>query len=75
MAAGALEEVEPENAEAVKAENDPGSVGAVTLGETMYAYPMTSDNGYFLYYDKSIVTDPSTLVKQQKLVLPRDGLR
>ncbi|MCR4876117.1 MAG: extracellular solute-binding protein, partial [Clostridiales bacterium] len=48
-------------AEAVKAENDAGSVAAVTLGDTMYAYPMTSDNGYFLYYDKSVVTDPSTL--------------
>ena len=63
VAAGALEEVEPGNAEVVKAENDAGSVGAVTLGETMYAYPMTSDNGYFLYYDKSIVTDPSDLDK------------
>ena len=61
VAAGALEEVEPGNAETVKAENDAGSVGAVTLGDTMYAYPMTSDNGYFLYYDKSVVTDPSTL--------------
>ena len=61
VAAGALEEVEPGNAEKVKAENDAGSVAAVTLGETMYAYPMTSDNGYFLYYDKSVVTDPSTL--------------
>ena len=61
VAAGALEEVEPGNAEVVKAENDAGSVGAVTLGETMYAYPMTSDNGYFLYYDKSVVTDPTSL--------------
>ena len=63
VAAGALEEVEPGNAEVVKAENDAGSVAAVTLGETMYAYPMTSDNGYFLYYDKSVVTDPSDLDK------------
>ena len=63
VAAGALEEVEPGNAEIVKAENDAGSVGAVTLGETMYAYPMTSDNGYFLYYDKSVVTDPTDLDK------------
>ena len=31
------------------------------MGDMMYAYPMTSDNGYFLYYDKSVVTDPSTL--------------
>ena len=63
VAAGALEEVEPGNAEIVKAENDAGAVGAVTLGGTMYAYPMTSDNGYFLYYDKSVITDPSTLEK------------
>ena len=63
VAAGALEEVEPGNAEVVKAENDAGSVGAVTLGDTMYAYPMTSDNGYFLYYDKSVVTDPTSLEK------------
>ena len=63
VAAGALEEVEPGNAEVVAASNDAGSVAAVTLGETMYAYPMTSDNGYFLYYDKSIVTDPTDLDK------------
>ena len=31
------------------------------LGDTMYAYPLTSDNGYFLYYDKSVVTDPSNM--------------
>ena len=61
VAAGALLDVEPENAEVVKAENDAGSVAAVTLGDTMYAYPMTSDNGYFLYYDKSVVTDPTSL--------------
>jgi arabinogalactan oligomer/maltooligosaccharide transport system substrate-binding protein len=61
VAAGALEVVEEGNAEAVKAENDAGSVAAATMGDTLYAYPLTSDNGYFLYYDKSVVTDPSTL--------------
>ena len=61
VAAGALELVEPGNAEIVAAENDAGSVSAVTLGGEMYAYPLTSDNGYFLYYDKSVVSDPSTL--------------
>ncbi|MGN1368173.1 MAG: extracellular solute-binding protein [Aristaeellaceae bacterium] len=61
VAAGALEMVEENNAEIIKAENDGGAVAAVTLGDTMYAYPMTSDNGYFLYYDKSVVTDASTL--------------
>ncbi len=61
VSAGALEEVEPTNAEAVKAENDAGAVAAATVGDILYAYPLTSDNGYFLYYDKSVVTDPSSL--------------
>ena len=61
VAAGALEEVAPDNVPLVTAENDAGSVAAVTLGDVMYAYPLTSDNGYFLYYDKSVVTDPNTL--------------
>ena len=61
VAAGAVEVVEPGNAEIVKAENDAGAVSAVTMGDELYAYPLTSDNGYFLYYDKSVVTDPSTL--------------
>ncbi len=61
VTAGALEVVEDSNAEVVKAENDAGAVGAATVGGTLYAYPITSDNGYFLYYDKSVVTDPSTL--------------
>ena len=61
VSAGALIDVEPENAEKVIAENDPGAVAAATVGDTLYAYPLTSDNGYFLYYDKSVVTDPSSL--------------
>ena len=61
VAAGAIEIVEPTNGEAVKAENDASAVAAVTMGDELYAYPLTSDNGYFLYYDKSVVTDPSTL--------------
>ena len=61
VTAGALEEVAPENVDAVKSENDAGAVGAATVGSTLYAYPITSDNGYFLYYDKSVISDPSTL--------------
>jgi len=61
VAAGALIELSEENAAIVTAENDAGSVSAVTMGDLMWAYPMTSDNGYFLYYDKSVVTDPTSL--------------
>ncbi len=41
--------------------NDSGAIAAASLYDTVYAYPMTSDNGYFLFYDSSIVSDPSTL--------------
>lgn len=61
VSAGALEEVAPENVDTVTSENDEGSVSAATVGDTLYAYPLTSDNGYFLYYDSSVVTDPSDL--------------
>ena len=44
-------------AETVKANNDAGSVAAGTVAGTMYAYPMTSDNGYYMYYDKSIISE------------------
>lgn len=48
-------------ADLLKAANDANSVSAASVAGTLYAYPMTSDNGYYLYYDKSIVTDPSSL--------------
>lgn len=45
------------NKDAVVAANTLGSIGAATYEDTLYGYPMTSDNGYFLYCDKSIYTD------------------
>ena len=41
----------------IKANNDAGSVAAASVAGTIYAYPMTSDNGYFLYYDTSIISE------------------
>ena len=61
VAAGALSKPGGTFLSHVTENNDAGSVGAVTLNGDIYAYPETSDNGYFLYYDKSVVTDPSTL--------------
>ena len=43
--------------ESIKANNDAGSVAAASVAGTLYAYPMTSDNGYYLYYDKSIISE------------------
>ena len=61
VTAGALEEVNPDYIAEVSSANDDGAVKSATVGGAMYAYPITSDNGYFLYYDKSVVKDPSTL--------------
>ena len=37
--------------------NSNGSVLAAQSGEDYYAYPLTADNGYFMYYDKSVVPE------------------
>ncbi len=50
VAAGALEPVE--NAEYIKGTNLPEAVLAASVNNTLYALPLTADNGYFLYYDK-----------------------
>ena len=41
----------------IVAENDAGSVAAASVAGTLYAYPMTSDNGYYMYYDTSIISE------------------
>ncbi len=47
--------------ETIRNNNDAGSVAAASVAGTLYAYPMTSDNGYYLYYDKSIISNPDSL--------------
>lgn len=54
--ADALYEV-TRNLDAIKAANSAGSIESATLNDVLYGYPMTSDNGYFLYYDKSVLTE------------------
>ncbi len=55
--AGALAKLGVKAAETVTASNDAGTVAAATSGDTLYAYPLTSDNGYFMYYDKSVIPE------------------
>ncbi len=54
-AAGALDPIE--NAEEIKNNNLPGAVDAASVGDELYAYPLTSDNGYFLYYNKQYFSE------------------
>lgn len=55
--AGALAKLDDETAANVKAENDVSAVTAATSGDAMYAYPLTADNGYYMYYDKSVIPE------------------
>ena len=55
VAAGALEPVE--NAEMLRTANLPESVSAASVNDTLYAYPLTADNGYFLYYNKDYFSE------------------
>ncbi|MDE7158483.1 MAG: extracellular solute-binding protein, partial [Clostridiales bacterium] len=49
-----LSDVKAQNSEdSVKS----GSVGWGTDSEAVYGYPFASDNGYFMFYDKSVITD------------------
>lgn len=61
VTAGALTTINGDYATFVKESNDAGAAAAAQVGSEVYAFPLTSDNGYFLYYDKSVVTDPSSL--------------
>lgn len=54
--AGALQEVAATYTFDVTKENVGGSVAAASQDGKLYAYPMTADNGYFMFYDASVFT-------------------
>lgn len=54
-AAGALEP--PEDMAGISSANLPAAVEAASVDGKLYAYPLTADNGYFLYYNKAYFTD------------------
>lgn len=60
ISAGALSPVV--NKDLISSENTPGSIEAVTYKGDIYAYPLTADNGYFMYYNKAYF-EPQDLEK------------
>ena len=54
---GALSKITGSFEDRLVAENSAESVAAAKMGSSLYAYPMTSDNGYFLMYDKSVLSE------------------
>ena len=55
--AGALQEVATTYTYDVQSSSVQSAIEASTVDGKLYAYPMTADNGYFLYYDKSVISD------------------
>ena len=55
--AGALQAVETTFTFDVKSANIASTVDAATIDGTLYAYPLTASNGYFLYYDSTIFSE------------------
>lgn len=64
-AAGVIEEVlEPDK---IKKENVEGATDAATIHEKIYAYPMTADNGYFMFYNKKYFTQEDVVTLDNML--------
>lgn len=53
--AGALYEI-TRHKEQITTENSEGSIKAASVGDELYAYPVTADNGFFLYYDSRVLS-------------------
>ena len=65
---GALAKLGTKAATFVTDNNTVDSARACKSGDDFYAYPLTADNGYFMYYDKSVITDESHLSSLEDLV-------
>ncbi len=64
-AAGALNPVE--NAAQIREQNLSAAVSAVSVGDDLYAYPLTADNGYFMYYNKKYFSEEDVRTLEKML--------
>ena len=71
-AAGALARIGGDIETTVKSQNAEGAVDAATVkvnGEDhLYAFPVTGDNCYFVYYDKSVYKNPENLQSLDRML-------
>lgn len=54
--AGALAKLGTAMASGVKQANSAESVAQSSVGDSVYAYPFAADNGYFLWYNSTLIT-------------------
>lgn len=59
MQAGALTKLGNAATDTVKSRNGAAGISAATVGDSLYCYPLTEDNGYFMYYNTSIIKEES----------------
>lgn len=64
-ASGVIEVIEA--ADEIKAVNVGGAVEAASINESLYAYPMTADNGYFMFYNKKYLSEEDVTTLDQML--------
>lgn len=55
--ANAVTKLEGAYEEALRERNSKDSITAASINDNIYAMPLTSDNGYFLYYDKAFYNE------------------
>lgn len=55
--AGAVTQLGEAAASFVTTNNSDASIVAAQSGSNYYAYPLTADNGYFMYYDTSVIPE------------------
>lgn len=70
--AGALQEVVANYTFDVVNENVAGAVEAAAVDGKVYAYPMTADNGYFMFYDSSVFSE-SDVQSLEKMIEVADA--
>ncbi len=54
---GALQAYAGKSIGDIKSANAEGAVGAATYDGKLYAFPMSADNGYFLFYDANVLSE------------------
>ena len=72
-AAGGLDPIE--NADEIRAANLSAAVEAASVGDVLYAYPLTADNGYFLYYNQSYFSEEDLRSLDRMLEIAADAGR
>ena len=59
--AGALAAPSLDATNSILTANDAASILAASVNGSLKAYPMTSDSGYYMYYDPEVITNPDSL--------------